>query len=302
MRFWEVNVNLVMSMTGYGKGEYENEFYRCKIEIKSVNHRYIDINVRSPRQISYLEEKVKKQVKQALSRGKIEVYIDLDYLSGGQVEVEIDNELASSYYGALQELKVNLNLNDEVSLDNVLNMPDIIRTRRRDVDEDIVWEALENALDKALNEISEMRQNEGQELKDNILFNLTNIGNYINIIEERSPKVVEEYRIKLNERIEGILEDDVQLDNEKLSIEVAFFADKADINEEIVRLKSHIKQLNTILNDGNSIGRKLDFLIQEFNREINTIGSKSSDTIITSYVVELKSEIEKIREQIQNIE
>lgn len=291
-----------MSMTGYGKGEDENELYRFKIEIKSVNHRYIDINVKLPRQINYLEEVIKKETKEYLFRGKIDIYINLEYLNESQTDIEIDEKLAKSYYNALTELKDNLNLKDEISLDNIVNIPDIIKTKRREIDEENILRVLKNALNISLKNISSMREKEGIELKNDILLKLINIKEYVKVIEDRSPTVVIEYKTKLNDRINELIENDTILDKDRLNNEVAFFADKASIDEEIVRLNSHIKQLELILKEEGSIGRKLDFLIQEFNREINTIGSKSSDTIITSHVVELKSEIEKIREQIQNIE
>lgn len=291
-----------MSMTGYGKGDYENDQYKFKIEIKSVNHRYIDVNAKFPRQISYLEETIKRKVKEKLFRGKVDVYINLEYLSESQTDINIDTELARSYYNTLQELIEELNLKDNVSLNNILNIPDIVKLKKKEVDSDSILEVLNNALSEALENISSMREKEGEELKNDILVKLNVIKGYLKIIEEKSPQVVIEYKKKLNDRISELIDNDTILDKERLNNEVAFFADKASIDEEIVRLKSHIKQLELILEEDGSIGRKLDFLIQEFNREINTIGSKSSDVTITGYVVELKSEIEKIREQIQNIE
>ena len=291
-----------MSMTGYGKGQYENDMYRFKVEIKSVNHRYMDINIRSPRQIAYLDESIKRQVKKVLSRGKIDIYIHMDYLEESEVDVEVDNDLAVSYYNAMLEIKKSLNLSSEIEVKDILNVSDVIKTKKKEIDEDDVWQVLEGAFNLALDSIVEMRKKEGDELKENIALKGANIEKLIKTIETRSPVVVLEYKRKLNERIKELLEDDIEVDKEKLSTEVAFLADKANIDEEIVRLKSHLKQLYSILEEETPIGRKLDFLIQEFNREINTIGSKSSDNIVTSNVVELKSEIEKIREQIQNIE
>lgn len=291
-----------MSMTGYGKGQYENDMYRFKVEIKSVNHRYMDINIRSPRQIAYLDESIKRQVKKVLSRGKIDIYIHMDYLKESEVDVEVDNDLAVSYYNAMLEIKKSLNLSSEIEVKDILNVSDVIKTKKKEIDEDDVWQVLEGAFNLALDSIVKMRKKEGDELKENIALKGANIEKLIKTIETRSPVVVLEYKRKLNERIKELLEDDIEVDKEKLSTEVAFFADKANIDEEIVRLKSHLKQLYSILEEETPIGRKLDFLIQEFNREINTIGSKSSDNIVTSNVVELKSEIEKIREQIQNIE
>lgn len=293
---------MVMSMTGYGKGEYENELYKFKVEIKSVNHRYIDISVKIPRQISYLEETIKKRIKEQLFRGKVDVYINLEYLGESQIDIKIDNELAKSYYYALEGLMKSLNLNDNISLNNILNIPDIVKTKKREIDEESIWQVLNNSLNIALKNISYMREKEGEELKKDILIKLDSITEYVKFIEARSPEVVIEYKKKLNDRINELIDNNTILDKDRLNNEVAFFADKASIDEEIVRLKSHIKQLKIILEEDDSIGRKLDFLIQEFNREINTIGSKSSDVLITGYVVELKSEVEKIREQIQNIE
>lgn len=282
-----------MSMTGYGKGQYENDMYRFKVEIKSVNHRYMDINIRSPRQIAYLDESIKRQVKKVLSRGKIDIYIHMDYLEESEVDVEVDNDLAVSYYNAMLEIKKSLNLSSEIEVKDILNVSDVIKTKKKEIDEDDVWQVLEGAFNLALDSIVEMRKKEGDELKENIALKGANIEKLIKTIETRSPVVVLEYKRKLNERIKELLEDDIEVDKEKLSTEVAFFADKANIDEEIVRLKSHLKQLYSILEEETPIGRKLDFLIQEFNREINTIGSKSSDNIVTSNVVELKSEIEK---------
>ena len=291
-----------MSMTGYGKGEYENELYKFKVEIKSVNHRYMDISIKTPRQISYLEEIIKKRIKEQLFRGKVDVYIYLEYLGESQIDITVDNELARSYYNALEGLIEILNLNDNISLNNMLNIPDIVKTKKREIDEDSIWKVLNDALNISLRNISHMRAKEGEELKKDILIKLDSINEYVKVIEDRSPEVVIEYKRKLNDRINELVDNNTILDKERLNNEVAFFADKASIDEEIVRLKSHIKQLKVILEEDDSIGRKLDFLIQEFNREINTIGSKSSDVLITRYVVELKSEVEKIREQVQNIE
>lgn len=293
---------MVMSMTGYGKGEYENELYKFKVEIKSVNHRYMDISIKTPRQISYLEEIIKKRIKEQLFRGKVDVYIYLEYLGESQIDITVDNELARSYYNALEGLIEILNLNDNISLNNMLNIPDIVKTKKREIDEDSIWKVLNDALNISLRNISHMRAKEGEELKKDILIKLDSINEYVKVIEDRSPEVVIEYKRKLNDRINELVDNNTILDKERLNNEVAFFADKASIDEEIVRLKSHIKQLKVILEEDDSIGRKLDFLIQEFNREINTIGSKSSDVLITRYVVELKSEVEKIREQVQNIE
>lgn len=291
-----------MSMTGYGKGEYENDLYKFKIEIKSVNHRYSDINIRLPRQLNYLEENIKRKTKEKISRGKIDIYINIEYLHESQIEIKIDYQLANSYNDALNNLMDDLNIKDSVSLNDIINIPEVVKTTKKEIDQDSILVVLNSALNIALDDICDMKVKEGEELKKDIIEKLYTIEDYIENINLRSPEVVIEYKKKLQDRIDELIEDNLILDKDRLSNEVAYFADKASIDEEIVRLKSHIKQLKQILEETGSIGRKLDFLIQEFNREINTIGSKSSDVYITENVVELKSEIEKIREQIQNIE
>jgi uncharacterized protein (TIGR00255 family) len=289
-------------MTGYGKGESSNDSYRFKVEIKAVNHRYSDISIKIPRHISYLEEKIKKTIKDIISRGKVDVYINLEYINESAIDVKVDIPLAKAYKEALDNLTKELNIDDDIKLGNILNMSEVIKTEKKDLDEDIIWNTLKEALDIALDNIIEMRIAEGTELKNDILLKLDKIESDVKFIEERAPEVVLEYKEKLRERIKNLLDDNISLDEERLCNEIVFFADKSSIDEEIVRLYSHIKQFRAILNEDVSVGRKLDFLIQELNREINTIGSKANDIIIAKYVVNIKSEIEKIREQIQNVE
>lgn len=295
-------IYLIKSMTGYGKGEFSNEHYKFKVEIKSVNHRYSDISVKLPRHINYLEEVIKKNIKGKISRGKVDVYINLEYINESCVDVKIDTSLAKSYKEALSSLLIELNMDDSIRLNNILSIPDVVRTERKELDQDMVWEILSKSLNLALNNIMIMKETEGESLKLDMLNKIDNIDEFVHKIEQRSPVVVVEYKMKLKERIKNLLEDNVPIDEDRFVNEVAFFADKSSIDEEIVRLYSHIKQFRNILDEDDSVGRKLDFLIQEFNREINTIGSKANDIIITKYVVDLKSELEKIREQIQNIE
>ncbi len=293
---------MIKSMTGYGKGESSNDSYRFKVEIKAVNHRYSDISIKIPRHISYLEEKIKKTIKDIISRGKVDVYINLEYINESAIDVKVDIPLAKAYKEALDNLTKELNIDDDIKLGNILNMSEVIKTEKKDLDEDIIWNTLKEALDIALDNIIEMRIAEGTELKNDILLKLDKIESDVKFIEERAPEVVLEYKEKLRERIKNLLDDNISLDEERLCNEIVFFADKSSIDEEIVRLYSHIKQFRAILNEDVSVGRKLDFLIQELNREINTIGSKANDIIIAKYVVNIKSEIEKIREQIQNVE
>ena len=293
---------MLKSMTGYGKGEASNNDFRIKVELKSVNHRYLDITVKLPRYLIYLEESIKRVVKEKLNRGKIDIFINLDYENMSSLDVKVDIPLAKSFKNALEDLRSQLGLEDAVKLNNILSIQDVIKTEKRDLDEESVWETLKSALDESLNRILSMREAEGEQLKADMLGKLDNIGRVADEIMERSPLVVEEYRRKLNERILVLVEDAALIDQDRLAMEVAVYADKSSIDEELTRMKSHIIQFKTIIEEDGSVGRKLDFLIQEFNREVNTIGSKSSDTVIVNKVVELKSEIEKIREQVQNIE
>ncbi len=293
---------MIKSMTGYGLGEAQDEQYKLKVEIKAVNHRYNDILVKMPRHISYLEESIKKVIKGKISRGKVEVYINLEYIKESAIAVKVDIPLAKSYKLALEELAEELNMEDNVRLNNILGISEVVRTERRELDQDAIWSVLNEALDIALENILSMRVLEGEELKNDILLKLENIESAAYKIEERSPNVVLEYKEKLTERIKNLMEDASILDGDRLANEVVFFADRCSIDEELVRLSSHIKQFRSILDEDESIGRKLDFLTQELNREVNTIGSKANDVVITNYVVDCKAEIEKIREQIQNIE
>lgn len=293
---------MLKSMTGYGKGQCESELYRIKVEIKSVNHRYLDINVKLPRYLIYLEESIKKTVKDYLNRGKVDVFINFEFINVSSVDVKVDLPLARSFKAALEELKEELQIEDSIRLSNLLSVSDILRTEKRDLDDDLVWDTLNTSLKDALEQISEMRIFEGDQLKEDMLTKLDSIESIILSVEERSPLVVDEYRTKLNDRINNLLEDKSLIDPDRLAMEVAIYADKSSIDEEITRLRSHISQFKEILTQDGGVGRKLDFLIQEFNREVNTIGSKSSDSKLVSFVVELKSEVEKIREQVQNIE
>src|SRR5699024_3235531 len=261
-----------------------------------------DISINMPKHITFLEDKIIKIIKKDIHRGKVFTYISLEYVDDAQIDVEIDKPLAKKYKEALEDLSKELDLGEDMSLDQIINIPDIIKTKRRDVDEDLILNSLTQALNIALDNIVKMRVIEGSELKKDILIKLSNIENYLRSIEERSPEVIIEYKNRLEEKISILLDDSIPLDEDRLNNEVAYFIDKSGIDEEIVRLGSHIKQFRSILEENTPIGRKLDFLIQELNREINTIGSKTNDKIISQYVVDLKFELEKIREQVQNIE
>ncbi len=295
--------NLIKSMTGFGRGDMNDGLRNFTVEIKSVNHRYNDTLVKMPKHIGYLEENIKKKIRSVISRGRVEVYINLEYVGDGDIEVNVDLHLAKSYKNAIDLLCKEVGLNNDVSVELFAKFPDIIKTKKKEEDEDEIWLCLGKAVDGALSNLISMRAEEGQELLSNIKSKLQNISEIIKQIENRAPLVVLEYKEKICTRIKDLLDDKFEIDESKLANEVAFYADKSSIDEEIVRLYSHISQFfDTLDSDEDSVGRKLDFLVQEMNREVNTIGSKVGDIVVTNLVVELKSEMEKIREQIQNIE
>lgn len=293
---------MIKSMTGFGRGEYTDGLYSFKVEIKAVNHRYNDISIRMPKHISYLEEKIKRTIKKEISRGKIDVYINLEYVEESSVDVKVDINLAKSYKNALELLCEELDLESDIRINNILAMSDIIKIERKVLDEDEIWMCLKESLKLSLKDIMTMKISEGEELKKDMVSHLDKISEFLTIIEERSPLVVLEYKEKLKERISNLLDNNIEIDEDKINSEIVYFADKSNVNEEIIRLKSHLKQFASILDENNPVGRKLDFLIQELNREINTIGAKASDVLICENVVEIKSEIEQIREQVQNVE
>ncbi len=293
---------MIKSMTGFGRGESSDGVHSFSVEIKTVNHRYNDIIVKMPKYLLFLEEKVKKLIKEYLNRGRVEVYINLEYLADSNIEVNVNIPLALAYKRELENLINQLEIGDDISLTHLLTLPEVIKTERKDVDEDVVWGCLSQALEIALENVVNMRKKEGIELKKDIEIQLRKLESLIDKIEKRAPQVVMEYKEKLKERVSELMDEDADLDEERLNFEVVLFADKSDINEEVVRFKSHIKQFYMSLEQDEAVGRKLDFLIQEMNREVNTIGSKANDLEIINDVMDIKAQLEKIREQVQNIE
>lgn len=293
---------MAISMTGFGRGEYKNDNYHFIVECRTINHKYVDINVRLPRKISFLEDKIRNIVKDYVKRGRVDLYIKLDLIGSEDVNLKFDEKLASQYVNILNNIKSTFDLNDDITVMNIAKFPDIIKCEEKEEDADLLWEMLKLALEESLKNLKEMRCEEGIKLSNDIDTRCDLLKDYIEDIEKYSYNVVNEYKEKLNSRIAEILENPSLIDENRLAQEVAIYADKCSITEEIVRFKSHITQLKKAIHKDESIGRKIDFLIQEMNRETNTIGSKSSDLNITNLVVETKSELEKIREQIQNIE
>ncbi len=292
---------MLTSMTGFGRGESQSNNIKFLVELRSLNHRYLDVSVKMPKIYTYLEESIRQNIKEYVKRGRVEVFIAYENIGDTEVNVVADVALAKEYINALNKLK-ELEVKDDVTVSLIAKYPDVIRVEKKELDEDTTWNCLLDALTNALNKLTEMRKLEGAQLKEDLLKRLSIIADDINKIEERSPQIIIEYRQRLNDRIKELLEDGHNLDENRIVMEVAMFADKSSITEEIVRFASHIKQFKKTMEEDDSIGRKLDFIIQEMNREVNTIGSKANDLTITNIVVNMKSELEKMREQVQNIE
>lgn len=292
---------MTRSMTGFGRGEYKSEKQDFLIEIKTVNHRYSDLFLKLPRQLSFLEDKVRETISKSISRGKIDVYVSYDEHGDDSRSVQIDEPLAKAYIKSIETLRDNFNLRDDISVSLVARFPDVLKIEKTEVDEDETWQGFKKALDAALDSLVKMREVEGEGLKKDMVERASYIKSIVKIIEDYSPQVVRDYKQKLENRLKELLDQQV-VDESRIAMEVAIFADRCSINEELVRLNSHIKQFKQTLDMDQPVGRKLDFLVQEMNREINTIGSKANDIEIAKHVVEIKSEIEKIREQVQNIE
>lgn len=296
---------MVKSMTGYGRGEYIDEKKSITVEIKAVNHRYCDVYVKMPRRYSFAEERIKSDVRDALKRGKIEVLVTVDSFGESENDIRLNEDVARKYYRALKALEETFELDQEggVTLSMLAGMPDVIKAVPAEEDEEALLHSLGVATEIALQNIINMRAAEGERLAKDILMRADIIEEIKDKIKERAPEIGKEYADKFRERVNELLEGKLEVPEERVLVEAAVFADKANITEELVRLESHIQQLRNFFDtEEETVGKKIDFLIQEMNREANTIGSKSNDTEITSWMLDLKAEIEKIREQVQNIE
>ena len=297
---------MIKSMTGFGRGEYVSDTCKLTVEIRAVNHRYLDLFVKMPRKYAFAEEALKGAVKEKLHRGKVEINVNVDNTLESSGDVRLDKELAAKYYDALSELKDGFDFGDcgSITLSLLSRMPDVLKVSPSEEDEEAIKGRLLEAANAALDDLCSMREAEGSKLAADLAERANIVSDIRAKIEERAPMIEKEYAAKLKARIEEILEGAYELPDERVALEAAIFADKANITEELVRLESHVEQLRGFLkSDGSeAIGKKIDFLIQEMNREANTIGSKSNDKEISSLMLELKAEIEKIREQVQNIE
>jgi len=292
---------MIRSMTGYGRAEALIGGRNILVEIRSVNHRYFEFSSRVPRAYGYLESRLKGFLQGKLSRGKVDVNVSIQTIEGTNANVQVNAELAKSYVDALRTLSEPLSLQDDLSLASICRFSDIFTVSRETEDEDAIWADVLSVAEEAADRFVQMREVEGTKMREDVEGRLDFILSAVEKIEERSPKTVEEYRARLYNKISEVLQN-AQVDETRILTEAAIYAEKIAVAEETVRLRSHVAQFRSIMEQEGAVGRKLDFLIQEFNRETNTIGSKAQDIEIARIVVDVKSEIEKIREQIQNIE
>lgn len=294
---------MIKSMTGYGRAQDTVGSYNITVELKSVNHRYFEFSSRVPRSYGFIEDKLKNLIGSLVSRGKVECYVSIENIGETESEVVLDKKLAEEYlkaYSAMED-EFDLSVKDSHIFNALVRNPDLFSVRKKAVDEDEVWESVSTVAKTATEKFIAMRETEGEKMRSDILARADFILSKVAFIEQRSPETVKEYNTKLLERINEFLSD-IHIDEQRIAAECAIFADKVAVAEETVRLRSHIAQLSEFMDCDEPIGRKVDFLVQEMNREANTIGSKAQDVEIARCVIDIKAEIEKIREQIQNIE
>ncbi|MBW1901504.1 MAG: YicC family protein [Deltaproteobacteria bacterium] len=293
---------MIRSMTAYGRGEYRLGDTLFVAEIKSLNHRYRDIVFRIPKKFLVLEKDLKSHISSRFRRGRIEVFIEMQS-EGGDIpyDLEVNASLAKSYFEIFNQLAEQFGLDQEIQLDSLLQMKDVVVAKPADVDMERVKHGLQEALIQALDSLEAMRSREGETIEADFQERVALVGRYLDDVEKRAPDLVEEHRNRLKDNLDRMLKD-VAMDESRLAQEVALFAEKSDITEEIVRTRSHLGQFREYMSLDDAVGRRLDFLIQEINREVNTIGSKTSDSFVARVVVEMKAELEKLREQVQNVE
>ena len=292
---------MLRSMTGYGRGKYEIDSREYIVEIKSVNNRYSDISIKMPKAISFLEENIKKLISSAITRGKVEVFITFNNNSDKCRSISINKDLAKSYIEEMKHLAEEANINSNIEVIDVMKMPDVLNIMLDKDDETLITEELTKCTLEAIGNFIKMREIEGEKIKEDLIKRINSISEKIEKVNSISTGLVEEYIVKLKRRVNELLQPNI-MDEARLAQEIVIYSDKSSIEEEITRMKSHISQFLNLLDKNNSNGKKIDFLIQEMNRETNTIGSKANCLDITKYVVEVKTELENIREQIQNIE
>lgn len=292
---------MLKSMTGFGRFEMDNAERKLIVEIKSVNHRYLELSIKMPKKLSFFESGIRSVLKQYISRGKVDVFITYEDYSEGKACVKYNEEIAREYYNGLIKMSEDFNIVNDVKVSLLSKFPDVFTLEEQTIDEEQLWELLESGVKAAAQKFVDTRVMEGDQLKKDIILKLDGMLELVDFIVEREPQILMEYRKKLTDKVKDLL-GDVKVDDSILATEITVFADKICVDEETVRLKSHINSMKETLNEGVNIGRKLDFIAQEMNREANTILSKANDLIVSNKAIDLKTEIEKIREQIQNIE
>lgn len=293
---------MAKSMTGFGIGEFKDQYYNLSVECRTINHKYLDINPRMPRKLSFLEDKLRFLIKDHLGRGRVDIFVKFETVTSVGSQLVYDAELAKQYYHILKNIKSDFGLEEPISPVDIAKFPDVVKITEAEDDEEILWNMLSDAANKALENLCNMRIIEGKKLEKDILARADLLERSVCDLEKYTDTIEKEYKDKLYARISELLDDPKVVDEYRLAQEVAIYADKSNITEEIVRFKSHINQLRDTVTADESVGRKIDFLIQEMNREVNTMGSKSSDVSIANLVINMKAELEKIREQVQNIE
>lgn len=292
---------MIKSMTGFGRCEIADNDRKFTVEMKSVNHRYLDVNIKMPKKLNFFESAIRNELKHYISRGKVDVFITYEDFSENTTSVRYNKEVAAEYLKYLRQMSQEFQLEDDIRVSALSRFPEVFTMEEQNIDEEELWKSLQKAIDGASEMFVQTRIVEGEHLKDDLVEKLDGMLKLVDYISERSPQIITEYRQRLEEKVRELLED-TTVDESRLLTEVTVFADKVCVDEEIVRLRSHIETTKNTLIEGGSIGRKLDFIAQEMNREANTILSKANDLAISNCAIELKTEIEKVREQIQNIE
>lgn len=292
---------MIRSMTGFGRCEIQSGEKKFTVEMKGVNHRYLDVNIRMPKKLYFFETAIRSYLKKYIQRGKVDIFVTYEDLSEGQMSLKYNEALASEYLDYFRQMEEKFGLENDVRISALSRYPEVFTMEEQDVDEEEMWDGLREALDGACVQFVSARETEGEKLREDLIGKLDAMKAVVEKIEERSPQILSEYREKLEEKVKELLAD-TQIDESRIAAEVVLFADKICTDEEIVRLKSHIDHMKSTLQAGEGIGRKLDFIAQEMNREANTILSKANDLTVSNYGIDLKTEIEKVREQIQNIE
>ncbi|MCI8356231.1 MAG: YicC family protein [Lachnospiraceae bacterium] len=292
---------MIKSMTGFGRYEVEEENRKITVEMKSVNHRYLDMSIKMPKRLNFFESAIRNEMKNYIQRGKVDVFITYEDFTEANVCIKYNRDLAAEYMKYLKDMSEEFSLDNDVRVSSLARFPEVFAMEEQTIDEEKLWQVLKLAVDGAARNFVDARSREGENLHQDLLEKLGSMLVQVDFIEERSPQLITEYKQRLLEKVKELLEDP-KVDDNRLLMEVTIFADRVCVDEELVRLRSHIETMQSTLHAGGAIGRKLDFIAQEMNREANTILSKANDLTISNHAIELKTEIEKIREQIQNIE